>query len=133
MLTRLLYSHHHLKRHCFVILMSCHAFSRKVLLWREEKVDTCLRIPKQMRQTNFLLMILKKSPSDEFFVRKFGILPVFFNYLLDSNSIFRARGINSKWVPDCTVSQWTETCITAGFLLATCSSPCLICAEHTVR
>ena len=30
----------------------------------------------QIRQTNFLIMILKKSPSDEPFVRKFRILPV---------------------------------------------------------
>ena len=37
MLTRLLYSLRHLKRHCLVILMSCHAFSRKVLLWIEER------------------------------------------------------------------------------------------------
>ena len=31
----------------------------------------------QMRQTNYLIMILKKSPSDETIRSKFRILPVF--------------------------------------------------------
>ena len=51
---------------------------------------------RKIRQTNQLILIRKKSPSDEFFVPKYTILSVFFNYLHDSNSIFRPAGINSE-------------------------------------
>ena len=56
MLTRLLYSLRHRKRHCLVILMSCHAFSRKVLLWREGAVCTVWSGVKRnaTRNTNLL-------------------------------------------------------------------------------
>ena len=51
------------------------------------------------RQMNMPKMFRKKIPSGRiippFFLRKFRIWP-FLNYLQDSNSIFRAAGINSE-------------------------------------
>ena len=46
-------------------------------------------------------MFLKKNPLDELFLHfsfESSESDRFFNYLHDSNSIFRARGINSEWV-----------------------------------
>ena len=48
----------------------------------------------------------KKSPSNELFLHFFfesSESDRVFNYLHDSNSIFRAGGINSEWVFGCTV------------------------------
>ena len=47
----------------------------------EEKREAMIllrSVSRKIRQTNCLAMIRKKSPSDELFVRKFRILPVFF-------------------------------------------------------
>ena len=49
-------------------------------------------------------MFRKKIPSDDLFLHFFfesSESDRVFNFLHDSNSIFRARGINSEWVPGC--------------------------------
>ena len=69
----------------------------------------------QTRQVNEPKMFRKKkSPSDELFLHfssKVQNLTVFFNYLHDSNSIFRARGINSEWVSGGTVTKGEQVFI----------------------
>ena len=57
---------------------------------KDDFVEKCLK-PKKLRQTNHLMVIRRKFLPDEFFVRKFTRV---FNYLHDSNSIFRPAGIN---------------------------------------
>ena len=59
--------------------------------------------------------MFRKSPRrtiySSIFLRKFRIWPFFFFFIFlhDSNSIFRARGINSEWVRNRTVSVFSPT------------------------
>ena len=50
----------------------------------------------------------RRTNYSSIFLQKFRIWP-FFNYLHDSNSIFRARGIKSEWVSGGTVSRSNRT------------------------
>ena len=70
-------------------------------------VKKCLRTSKPARRIG-PRMFRKKSPSDESFLHFFcksSESDRVFNHLHDSNSIFRARGINSEWVSGGTVMQ----------------------------
>ena len=60
----------------------------------------------------------KKSPSDELFLHfsfESSESDRVFNYLHDSNSIFRAQGINSEWVFGGTVVE-RKACPLAGWV-----------------
>ena len=57
----------------------------------------------KIRQTNYLLMIRKKIPSDEVFVRKFRFLPVFSIVYLIRIRIFGPREIMQNLISGHTV------------------------------
>ena len=61
----------------------------RVIMRRDRELKNVWKI--QVRQTNYLTMILKKSPSDELFVKKFRILLVFSIIYLIRIRIFGPR------------------------------------------
>ena len=95
----------------------------------------CFRTLKSARWISPKCFEKKKIPSGRiippFFLRKCRIWP-FLNYLHDSNSIFRARGINSEWVFGRTVVELTAL-VANRATRSLCSSTKLVNAGYSIE